>query len=257
MEQIARARGFRCDAYKQGCLRRRLAVRMRARSTHTYRQYAALLHRDAAEYDRLLAALTINVSQFYRNPETWRVLAATVVPRLWERGGGALRCWSAGCASGEEPFTLALVLLEQARRTAATSMTARIDATDYDLASLARASEAAYQRTALRDLPADLARRYLEGDGPAVPRPEVRRLVHFARHDITHQPPPHPPYDLILCRNVLIYFDRVAQEGIGAMLAEALVPGGYLVLGKVETLRAVARDRLVLENVRERIYRRP
>lgn len=257
MEQIARARGFRCDAYKQGCLRRRLAVRMRARGTHTYEQYSALLLRDPAEYDRLLAALTINVSQFYRNPETWRSLAAGVIPRLWAWGRGEVRCWSAGCASGEEPFTLALVLLEQARRAASSGVTTRIDATDYDLASLAKASEAAYPENALRDLPADLARRYLTRDGPARPLPEVQRLVHFARHDLTQEPPPHPPYDLILCRNVIIYFDRPTQERIGAMLAEALAPGGYLVLGKVETLWGAARGRLVLENARERIYRRP
>jgi chemotaxis methyl-accepting protein methylase len=207
MEQIARVRGFRCDVYRQGCLRRRLAVRMRARGAHTYHQYAVLLLRDPAEYDRLLAALTINVTKFYRNPETWQVLAATVIPRLWERGRGAVRCWSAGCASGEEPFTLAVLLLEQARRTAAASVTARIDATDYDLASLAKASQAAYPETALRDFPVALVRRYLMRDGPAVPLPEVRRLVHFGRQDITQEPPPHPPYDLILCRN------QVAAEG--------------------------------------------
>lgn len=257
MEQIARARGFRCDAYKQGCLRRRLAVRMRARGTHTYGQYAALLRTDAGEYDRLLATITINVSQFYRNPATWDAIAATVLPRLWERRGGAVRCWSAGCASGEEPYTLALLLLEQARRTAEAKPTARIDASDYDRASLARAAEARYPGTAFRSLPADLRRRYMQGDSPAAPRPEVRRLVHFGPHDLTQDPPPHPPYDLILCRNVIIYFERPTQERICDMLAHALAPGGYLVLGKVETLCGAARGRLVLENARERVYCHP
>lgn len=257
MEQIARARGFRCDAYKEGCLRRRLAVRMRARGAKSYRQYADVLLRDHAEYDRLLDALTINVSRFYRNPETWDVLAGDVLPGLWQRRRGALRCWSAGCAGGEEPYTLGILLLERARRSSAPAAPPVIDATDYDRMSLARAEEASYPSGALRDLPADLTRRYFRGDEPAALVAAVRRVVRFTRQDLTQEPPPASGYDLILCRNVIIYFDRPTQDRVCSRLFDALTPGGYLVLGKVETLRGPARRELVLENPRERIYRRP
>lgn len=257
MEQIARTHGFRCDAYKKGCIRRRISARMRARGAPGYDAYAALLRQDPVESQRLLDALTIHVSRFYRNPETWDLLAATVIPDLWRRRGRAPRCWSAGCAAGEEPYTLAMLLAEQARRLGQSLPPALIDATDYDRPSVARVAEAAYPRAAIKDLPLDLARRYLQGDDPVTPVPDVRHLIRPAPHDLTQDRPPAPPYDLILCRNVVIYFDGPTQERIASALTDALEPGGCLVLGKVETVRGEARRRLLLENPRERLYRRP
>jgi chemotaxis methyl-accepting protein methylase len=257
MQQIARTHGFRCDAYKTGCIRRRIMARMRARGAPGYEAYAALLRRDPVESQRLLDALTIHVSRFYRNPETWDLLAGTVIPDLWRRGGRAPRCWSAGCAAGEEPYTLAMLLAEEARRLGQPLPPALIDATDYDRPSLARAAAASYPRGAVKDLPADLARRYLEGDDPVTVVPELRGLIRAVPHDLTHEPPPAPPYELILCRNVVIYFDGPTQERIASALTGALQPGGCLLLGKVEALRGEARRRLVLENPRERLYRRP
>jgi chemotaxis protein methyltransferase CheR len=256
LDQVGRARGFRCDAYKQGCILRRIAVRMRARGAPTYAAYADLLRSDPTEYDRLIDALTINVSRFYRNAQTWDALAREILPTLWVARRGAVRCWSAGCAAGEEPYTLAMLLLEQARRARVSEVPAVIDATDYDQASLERAATGEYPRAALKDLPAAFSSSHFGVGDPTTVAPVVRRLVRFARHDLIQEAPPAAPYDLIICRNVVIYFDRHSQEHICSMLAEALAPGGVLVLGKVETLRGQARARLVLENPRERIYRR-
>src|SRR5207245_1942424 len=111
--KISDARGVVCEAYKEKCLRRRIAVRMRARGVHTFEDYARLLDGDAGEYDLLLDALTINVTKFFRNAETWRALAPYLV-ELWERRRGEVRVWSAGCASGEEPYTIAVALAEPA-----------------------------------------------------------------------------------------------------------------------------------------------
>lgn len=257
MDQIARTHGFRCDAYKKGCIRRRISARMRARGAAGYEAYGALLRQDPVESQRLLDALTIHVSRFYRNPETWDFLAATVIPDLWQRRGRPPRCWSAGCAAGEEPYTLAMLLAEQGRRRGQPLPPALIDATDYDRRSLARVGEASYPREVIKELPVELARRYLQGTDPVTPAPELRPLIRAAPHDLTHEPPPAPPYDLILCRNVVIYFDGPTQERIGSALTDALEPGGCLLLGKVETVRGEARRRLVLENPRERLYRRP
>jgi chemotaxis methyl-accepting protein methylase len=256
LHEIAKTHGFRCDAYKQGCIRRRIGARMRARGTHRYDAYAALLRRDPTESQRLLDALTIHVSRFYRNAETWEVIAATVLPELWRARAGRLRCWSAGCAAGEEPYTLAMLLLERGRGEGSPAPQRIIDATDYDRISLEHAAGGIYPRAAIHDLPTRLIRRYFEGQDPVVLAPDVRRLVRLARHDLTREPPPAPPYDLVLCRNVAIYFDRRTQERLASLLADALAPGGRLVLGKVETIRGEARARLVLENPRERIYRR-
>lgn len=255
--QIARVRGFGCAAYKESCLRRRLAVRMRARGAHTFEEYARILREDDTEYERLLDALTINVTKFYRNRETWDTLARTYLPDLWAGRAGAVRAWSAGCASGEEPYTIAMLLLELARATGVEPAGARVDATDLDRTVLARAESGRFRAPAFEEMPPALAERYFAGEGERQVAPEVRALVRFRLHDLLREPPPEPPYDLILCRNVVIYFDRPTQERLFLQFAEALEPGGALVLGKVETLVGEARQRLRLDDTRERIYRRP
>jgi chemotaxis protein methyltransferase CheR len=258
LAQIADARGLRCDAYKPSCLRRRLAVRMRARGVHTFEDYARVLQTDGAEYDRLLDALTINVTKFYRNRETWEAIATRYLPERWAARGGAVRCWSAGCASGEEPYTLAILLLEQARRVGeAEPRDAWVDATDLDRTSLERAAAGVYRAAAFDELPGDLAARYFSAAEPRAVAPAVRALVRFRQHDVLRERPPAPPYDFIVCRNVVIYFDRATQERLFAEFADALAPGGCLVLGKVETLFGAARGLLRLDDPRERVYRRP
>jgi len=257
MERVARARGVRCDAYKSSCFRRRLAVRMRACGVHTYDEYAAVLDGDGAEFDRLLAALTINVSSFYRNASVWDYLRFECLPALWE-AGGAVRCWSAGCAAGEEPYTLAMLLLETARAAGRPDPgTSSVLATDLDPEILEAARQAEYREAAFAELPPAWRERWVRPRGNRlVIAPEVRQLVRFAPHDLIRDVPPDPPYDLIVCRNVVIYFDRPIQENLFHRFADALRPGGRLVLGKTETLFGESvRSRLVFDNVRERVYR--
>lgn len=256
LAQITGARGLSCDGYKPNCLRRRLAVRMRARGAHSYADYAAILAADTGEYDRLLDALTINVTKFFRNRETWDVLAERVLPTLGDAADGGLRCWSAGCATGEEPYSIAILLLEEARRGARRAAPGRVDATDLDPTVLARARDGAYRPAALEETPPAFVGRYFTGTDPCVVAEPVRALVTFHRHDLLREPPPAPPYDLIMCRNVVIYFERANQERLYHAFADALRPGGVLVLGKVETLVGDVRQRFKLEDVRERVYRR-
>ena len=245
--KISQARGMSCASYKDKCLKRRIAVRMRARGVHTYDDYAVLLDRDAHEYQELLDALTINVTKFFRNAETWDALRPFLVALGQTRR--ELRVWSAGCASGEEPYTIAILLLE-------TLGEARgfIDATDIDRLSLERTRQARYPEAAFSEMPAGLQRRYFR-DGQ--PIESVRSLVRIHTHDLTRDAPLRPPYDLIVCRNVVIYFERSAQERLFQVFVDALSPGGVLLLGKVETLFGPARNRLTLEDPRERIYVKP
>ena len=110
MDKITRERGFQCSSYKDKCLRRRIAVRMRARATDSFAQYSGLLDADAREYERLVRSLTVNVTKFFRNWETYEVIERQVIPNLMDRGDRQLRMWSAGCSSGEEPYSLAILL---------------------------------------------------------------------------------------------------------------------------------------------------
>jgi chemotaxis protein methyltransferase CheR len=249
-QKISKARGMSCESYKDKCLRRRIAVRMRARGVHTYDDYGKLLDADAREYQELLDTLTINVTKFYRNAETWDALRPYLKTLVTARG--ALRVWSAGCASGEEPYTIAVLLAEASAGGGGGG--GFIDATDIDRLSLERTRQAQYPDTAFSEMPALLRRRYFP-DGR--PLPLVRDLVRVQAHDLTREPPPHPPYDLIVCRNVVIYFERQAQERLFQTFVGALAPGGVLVLGKVETLFGPAREGLTLADPRERIYVKP
>ncbi len=260
---MERERGLRLASYKQPCLKRRLAVRMRARGVHGYGDYAALLDRAPEEYDLLLDALTINVTKFFRNPEAWAALRERVVAPL-VAGAGPIAVWSAGCASGEEPYSLALEFLERpwgggaggGKRGATPAARLRLEATDLDPGAVAAARAARYAAPAVAEVPAAWLRRWFSPGPPFLLDPAVARLVRFAVHDLTREAAPAPPYHLIACRNVVIYFDRPAQERLFERFADALLPGGWLWLGKVETLFGRARERFVLEEPRERLFRR-
>ncbi len=254
--KIERDHGLRLSSYKQPCLRRRLAVRMRACGAHSFAAYADVLDAVPAEYDRLLDALTVNVTRFFRNPETWDLLAREVVPRLWA-GRGRVRVWSAGCASGEEPYTLALLFAEHAAAGAlpAALHRLRIDATDLDPDAVQAVTRAEYPAAAVADVPGAMRARWFTAAAPHRVVPALARRVRPLVHDLTREPPPAPPYQLIVCRNVVIYFDRATQERLFLAFADALAPGGRLLLGKVETLFGAARARFDLEEPRERLFR--
>ncbi len=260
--KISRDRHFGCESYKEKCLRRRIAVRMRARGVHTYGDYARILDSDAGEYERLLDALTINVTRFFRNPETYETIARRVIPTLWERTEGRIGIWSAGCSSGEEAYSLAILVHRHAAMVGQLSWLRRttIVGTDIDRASLIAAERAAYPESTFADTPPALRAEYFPAGPPFVVREEVRRMVRFERRDLLRDLPPEAMPDgvhLIACRNVIIYFDRSTQEALFHRFHDALVPGGYLILGKVETLLGAARSSFVTVEPRERIFQRP
>jgi chemotaxis protein methyltransferase CheR len=256
--KIATDRGFRCASYKDKCLRRRIAVRMRARGVHTYAEYAHVLDNDHAEYDKLLDALTINVTKLFRNWETYTVLRERVVPALWALPDPVLNVWSAGCSSGEEPYSLAALFHEHAERQGLAALAerrVRVLGSDIDIRSLQAAERGAFEESDFSETPPELRRRYFDPEAPFTIAPEVRRMVRFERRDLLAESAPPGPHHLVCCRNVLIYFDRETQERLFQKFRDALAPTGYLVLGKVETLLGAARTRFAAVDGRERIFR--
>jgi chemotaxis methyl-accepting protein methylase len=256
--KIAADRGFGCASYKDKCLRRRIAVRMRARGVHTYAEYARVLDDDHAEYEKLLDALTINVTKLFRNWETYSVLRERVVPMLWALPDPVLRVWSAGCSSGEEPYSLAALFHEHAARLgqeAAVERRVQVLGSDIDARSLEAADRGTFEENDFTDTPDELRRRYFAPTPPFTVVPDVRRMVRFERRDLLAEAPPAGPHHLICCRNVLIYFDRETQERLFQKFRDALAPTGFLVLGKVETLLGAARNRFAALDGRERIFR--
>ena len=258
MDKITRDRGFQCSSYKDKCLRRRIAVRIRARGASGCAEYSGMLDNDPREYERLVRSLTVNVTKFFRNWETYSAIDQKVVPALMERDEGEIRIWSAGCSSGEEPYSIGILM----HKHAAANGGARLDSvsivgTDIDTDCLGEAERAVYTESSLGDAPADLRERYFPRvAGLHAMRPEVRRLVKFEVRDLLHFHPPFEDAHLIVCRNVIIYLERAAQDALFAHFHQTLAPGGFLVLGKVETLLGDARGLFSPVNARERIFRK-
>ena len=257
---VLEAGGIDLDLYKDSCVLRRITLRLHSCGAPDLRAYLRLVSKDPVERGRLVKALTIQVSQFFRNPTTFRAIQEEVLPAILadkgRSGGRALRLWSVGCAYGEEPYSLAILLLEQGERVV-TRYASTIYATDIDPPSLRRAKEGRYGAASLSNVPTRWRERYFRQQGThAEVLPEVRRLVFFKRHSVL-DPCPFGRIDLVVFRNVLIYMTEALQERVLLSLCDALNPGGFLVLGKVEGLTGAARDRFEAVNLGERVYRKP
>ncbi|HEX5580706.1 MAG TPA: CheR family methyltransferase, partial [Gemmatimonadaceae bacterium] len=186
-----------------------------------------------AELREMIDALTTNKTSFFREPQHFDFLRAKVLPAL---EGRPLRIWSAGCSSGEEPYTLAMVLRDTLPARDADG--SRILATDISARVLARARAATYTPEMLAELPPDLLRRHFapaQGGAHRVADP-VRRMVSFARLNLMATWPMRGPFDAILCRNVMIYFDKPTQSRLVARFHDLLAPGGHLFVGHSESL---------------------
>jgi len=259
-EQLCRIllakRGFDLGMYKDRCIKRRIATRVRARGFNAAAPYVELLQRDEAELDALLAALTIHVSQFFRNPSMFALLERQILPELLQQvqaeGRRRVKLWSVGCSSGEEPYSLALLLHELAPA----GMAIDILGTDISAAILESARQGVYEAQRLTEVPAAARERYFIPEGRRFRLAGgIRSLVRFERQNVLDETA-YPPVDLIICRNVMIYFSREEQEKILRRFAAALPDGGVLVLGKAEMLLGGSRQLFAAASAAERIYRR-
>jgi chemotaxis methyl-accepting protein methylase len=259
--------GLDLSRYKESYLKRRLLVRMRALRLPGFEAYASYLRRHPEELGRLQKALSIKVTGFFRNRACFAFLEERVVPDLLRRSASRrhpVTVWSAGCATGEEPYSLAALFastldrgVEPLSRAEVSRARIRITATDVDEGALEMARRAEFSsRSLLGSAPADAARHFeVRPDGTASPSARLRRMVRFERESLL-DPIGRDDLDLIVCRNVLIYFSLEHQERILARFARALRSGGYLVLGRVERLFGEARGLFDVVSARDRVYLR-
>jgi chemotaxis protein methyltransferase CheR len=181
---------------------------------------------DPVAIEALVEHSVVGETYFYRHPEQFAALQRHLFVQP-----GPIRAWCAGCATGEEPYSLAMALLEGGRE----EVGDRVLATDVSERALERARHGAYDPWSLRRLPAELLGRYLGAEGEVrLVAPRVRRMVSFARHNLVADPPPGGRFDLVLCRNVLIYFAPVVAAEVLDRLLSTVRPGGFLALGPVE-----------------------
>ena len=256
LDFLKRMRGFDFTGYKRASLIRRADKRLQAVGLEGFADYVDYLEVHPEEFAYLFNTLLINVTAFFRDAPAWEHLSKEVIPRIVE-GKGAddpIRAWSAGCASGEEAYTVVIALaeaigMEQFRKRV------KIYATDIDEEALAQARQAAYRPEDLKAISPDVRERYFEAaNGRYVFHNDLRRSVIFGLHDLV-QDAPISRLDLLVCRNTLMYFNAEAQARILARLHFALNDRGFLFLGKAEMLLTHA-NLFTPETLRHRVFRK-
>lgn len=243
---------------KRALVAARLQKRLRQGGFAGFRDYVRCLQHDPTgdEVLALLDAIATNHTFFFREPQHFTFLADTVLPPLCDRRDrGPILGWSAGCSTGEEPYTMAMTLLERFGDEAASRV--RLLASDLSRKALTRATAGVYKAERVTDVPRHLALKYFErctshGEGLVRVTDAVRRLVEF-RHVNLIQPPALPRFAFIFCRNVMIYFDRHTQQRVVAELEARLAPGGYLFTSHSESLNSLRHG---LTWVAPSVYRR-
>jgi chemotaxis protein methyltransferase CheR len=221
--------------YKRGQMERRVRTFAERKGITDLDQYLILLRRSSDEVDEFLDRVTINVSQLWRNPEQWTLLAQKVIPEL-VADGGRLRCWSAGSSYGAEAYTLAATC-----RAVAPNATASILGTDIDRRMVDRAREGFFTEDDARTAPRrELDRFFDTTPGGFQAKDDIKRTVRFEVGDLLRLRPKRSAYDLVLCRNTVIYFNEEVRDALHARLAESLRPGGFLLVGSTERVSNAA-----------------
>ena len=254
LEMLLRSKGFDGNRYKPNYIKRRIAVRMRATEKGTFSEYYHFLQRDPKEISKLLDRLTIHVTEFFRDPEVFNALERVVFPTLSGAEGRTVRVWCAGCSTGEEPYSLAMILQE---RYVENGPDFSILATDIDPTSVRTAERSEYPAESVLKLPRERVARWFRTERNHVTvAKEIRQKVQFRTHDLLGRwSPSMTGFDLILCRNMLIYLTAIQQQGIYEGFYRALIPQGHLVLGLTETLLGASRRFFRCVDIRNRIYR--
>jgi chemotaxis protein methyltransferase CheR len=247
---------FSTSYYDDAYLDRRISARMRRRDADTYDEYLEMLREDGGEREELLDTLSVNVTQFFRDKKVWEALRDVLV----ETGDGTstVKIWSAACADGREPYSLAMLALDAGF----SPWEVDILATDIDEDALKRARNGRYESTRTADIAEQLdfldePLKYVDEDGDHgfTVTDRVKELVTFERHDLITDDP-KSGFDLVCCRNVCIYIDKQYKRPILDTVSKSLREGGHLVLGQTETLPSGVKERFEAADRRIRIYER-
>ncbi|MCL5103056.1 MAG: protein-glutamate O-methyltransferase CheR [Armatimonadetes bacterium] len=256
--------GVDFSQYRDSTLRRRLSRRMAANNCADLESYSSLLDSDPSEYRALLSDFSIKYTEFFRDPWVFDIIRDRVLPAIVEERAErefGLTIWSAGCATGEEAYSIASL----AKRTDRCDCSAiHVLGTDIDPGAIATARLGSYVKALLPTLPdRGMDDDFIDSGNLITVSPLLREMVSFHQHDITSATAVESlrsirtePFDLVLCRNVLIYLHRPAQTQVVSACLDSLNPGGFLVLGTGETMPKSLEDRVTTFDLKARIYRR-
>lgn len=236
--EVARHSGIHLSDAKRELVYSRLVRRLRALDLRGFDEYASVIERDSDELTHFVNALTTNLTSFFRESHHFDTLRETLLPHLLEarRAERRIRIWSAGCSTGEEPYSLAMTLLESMPRIHEWDV--KILAVDIDSNVVETAATGVYDAARVADLPPARRERWFEGlgDGRVRVKPDVRALVHFNQLNLMREWPFKGPFDAIFCRNVVIYFERETQKRLFDRILDKLADDGLLFIGHSESL---------------------
>lgn len=219
------------NSYKEKQMRRRINTLITKNNIKTYDEYVALIRKDKEKFDQFINFLTINVSEFYRNPDQWKILENEVFPGLIQKFGKNLKIWSAACSTGDEPYSLVMAL---SRHLPLANI--RIIATDIDKQVIDTARMGLYNEKSIAGVPDDLKSKYFTKVGSSYQiSDEIKKRVEFKEHDLLKDSYPSGCH-LIVCRNVVIYFTEEAKDEIYKKFYQSLLPGGALFIGSTEQI---------------------
>ncbi|MGI4787670.1 MAG: CheR family methyltransferase [Janthinobacterium lividum] len=239
LDYLKRSRGFDFTGYKRASLRRRLDKRIQQINIGSYDSYTDYLEVHPDEFGLLFNTVLINVTTFFRDTSSWEYISEEIIPRILaaKAPGEPIRLWSAGCASGQEPYTLAIALAEKLGFDAFRDRV-KIYATDIDEEALVQARAASYSAREVQGIPPEVLAKYFDKEGGwYVFNKDLRRCLIFGRHDLLHDAP-ISRIDLLVCRNTVMYFNAEVQAGILSRFHFAIRDGGFLFLGKAEMIFA-------------------
>lgn len=219
------------NAYKERQMKRRIDALIAKHGIKGYEDYVQALKTDKARFEEFVNYLTINVSEFYRNPDQWQVMDREIIPELIGKFGKNLKIWSAACSTGDEPYSLVMAL----SRHIPLNMI-HITATDLDKQVIAKAKVGLYNEKSIAAVPVDFKKKYFTRIGLSYQiSDEIKSRVEFREHNLLGNDYPKD-YHLIVCRNVLIYFTEEAKEEVFKKFYQSLKPGGILFIGSTEQI---------------------
>lgn len=246
--KIKRKTGIDLSLYKEAQMKRRLTSLYEKKGFRNFSDFYEAIHNDGEMLEEFLDRMTINVSEFYRNAQRWEVLERRIFPKLLSTNK-RLKIWSAACSTGEEPYSLSMVLASHIPL-----RDVSIFATDLDAGALERAKVGLYPERALKEVPKTVVQKYFVNEGAYYQvSEEVKRTVTFRQHNLLNDRYGQD-YDLIVCRNVMIYFTEEAKDQIYTDFAKALKPGGVLFVGSTEQI--FSPEKYGLESIETFFYQK-
>jgi chemotaxis protein methyltransferase CheR len=250
---IEQTLGIQCSNYKEDYIKRRLLSRMRSTGSATFEDYLGYLKANPPELESLRNALTINVTEFFRDNDVYEFMRKEILPALLKQRK-RVRIWCAGCSTGEEPYSIAMILSELMAYN--TGISAQIIASDIDKVVLAKAQEGIYSSKAMVKLSETQIRRHFTKlpDGNFQVKSHLKELIRFRPHDLMSGVPVSQWLDLITCRNVTIYFNEKQKDELGRMFHGALVSKGFYIMGKTEYLGRTLENLFESYNSLQKIF---